>query len=251
MDCLIVPLFVCCLVLSLSRCEGVGHEALVRRASPFGQDAKFAHRDGHSVAEITVGGRGREDVHERQSDIAKQEPLSIETVTLRPRLLTDAIGQDQVVQHSQERTTIAKIKWRQHPDKCLTRNQSTGSYSQGLVIWDCSDSSHDTLQKWLIPTDEQGVGKIKWAGDQTADLCITSWNGWSGNGNSIHVNSCHGSGSVAATSWTVFNPSGNEYVTIAYSEVLTKCMDVYQERTDNGTPIEMWDCASGIQWELA
>mmetsp|Transcript_12266 Transcript_12266/g.21313 ORF Transcript_12266/g.21313 Transcript_12266/m.21313 type:complete len:262 (+) Transcript_12266:123-908(+) len=256
MGCLRVTAWCSTLALSLPICNAVVTEVLMRRASsPQASELSTLHVSRSLREDTDRGGSGHPSAAQGKllEEDDKLVPLVIESAPFRTEVLAGASnrGLDQHFQAEKRNASFRKIQWAQHPDKCLTKNATTGEGALALVIWDCSDEMKAELMKWILPpASDLGVGSIKWGGNMGANQCISSDKGWSGNGNTISLGSCSNvtASNKGAMNWSLFNPKGTGLNAISYTEDSTKCLDVHEGIVENGVSVEMWDCSSGTKW---
>jgi len=159
--------------------------------------------------------------------------------------------------------TGVPIRWAAHPEKCFCGQEAaSNSTNDTLVIWDCNDATKADEMKFIIPPDmtpeqgpgltQAGHGQIQWAKDPTK--CIYVRNGWAGNGNPVYLWTCTDTPSFQAMNFSVFTPATSGLSSIAWtkepSTYPTHCLDVHNLGTNNGNPIELWDCSAGTMWKL-
>lgn len=252
----LAPLPLCNAIVTEARETMEISKVLMRRAWSPNTVANTQHGS-HSSNDMERGGSGHSSVAQSKlvEEDAKLAPLVIETAPFRDEVLASASEKGREQHHQASKIgAVKKIQWAQHPEKCLCKN-STSHSALGLVIWDCDDEVKSELMKWIMPpTSALGIGLIRWGGNLGADQCISSFQGWSGNGNLISMNSCSDSAvsSTGALNWSLFNPAGSLNA-IAFTGDTTKCLDVRLDAHDhvaNGAMLEIWDCSSGTKWIL-
>lgn len=158
--------------------------------------------------------------------------------------------------------TPLAIRWEAHPEKCLCGQPPNlvaepPRVNTTLVIWDCNDVAKGPQMKFLLPTGEFGHGQIKWAHDQSK--CLYVFHGFEGNGNTVYLGDCDDTPNMQNMNFSVdtpgtgsARPSGRSAIEWAKQsgEQPTHCLDVKDMQKENGTPLELWDCASGTNWEI-
>uniref|UniRef100_A0A7S4UBY4 Ricin B lectin domain-containing protein n=1 Tax=Alexandrium monilatum TaxID=311494 RepID=A0A7S4UBY4_9DINO len=119
------------------------------------------------------------------------------------------------------------IRWLAHPDKCLdVAGQHSGA---ALQIWNC-DPSYPFQQGFIVPPDGT-TGRIKWA--QNTSMCLDS-----PGGHGLQFWDCDDAPAENLL-WTV-SPDGKGR--IHWAAHPDQCVDVPDEKTDNGWKLQVWNC---------
>jgi len=124
-----------------------------------------------------------------------------------------------------------------------------GGGNASIVLWDWSDDDNLENMQFRFPLANVS-GTIQW--DKEPTKCATVFNGWTGNGDIIHLSDCIAASSPTfqrqnfthvkfdSSSWIEWSPDPNV--------LATKILDVDKESQDNGAKIEIWDMVSNTTW---
>lgn len=142
------------------------------------------------------------------------------------------------------------VKWELHPGKCWSvAAAEVGGGNASVVLWDCSDNDNLENMQFRFPLPNNS-GMIQW--DKEPTKCATVRNGWTGNGNIIHLSDCIAPRNpnfqrvnfthvkFDSSSWIEWSPDPDV--------LAAKILDVDKESTDNGAKIEIWDMVSNTTW---
>lgn len=137
----------------------------------------------------------------------------------------EALGDDKI-------QIVCTVSWRAHPEKCWDYshrlpNHPTPHAGMQLSIWDCTEEP----DKFIVPV--KGAGPIKVAGAEK--LCLDS-----PGGPQLQFWEC----AKAKKSHLEFIPNKFGMGTYRLSSRPDECVDVPNEDTTNGRPLQMWQCAN-------
>jgi len=135
----------------------------------------------------------------------------------------------------------AIVPWH-HEHKCLDLVDGDTTNGNKLMIWDCNQGP---TQRWSLVGDQ-----IVYKSDPSKCVDILNANnGEDRNGYALQIWDCHERGHVGVEQqWHYEAADSSIRLTSSGGK---KCIDLLDHKTDNGSPVALWDCNGGPQQKWA